>query len=311
MYKTSKLIKDLLKSSNIYTKIVNEIKMDISEFSFEEMIVITSENKRNNFKNNFFSILMVDLIKFLKVDKKNIIEYGKCLFYLRGIITCTDNIIDNESKGVIFLNEIKEDVTKNTLLILILQKKLHETIFKLDKEKLEINTMVLESIYLIAKSEGLRNRNLYKSYPTYNFILNHIHSGIGGELLKIGIAIPKKIEKDKNFEEISHALYNLGMSLQGLDDLCDIKEDFNNGKINLATSFYMERLKLEENSILELNILENSITKEYLNKVIGYSIKCFEGLEKIGYPINKQIGTKLLKHLFEIRGLIDLWEVYL
>ncbi len=36
---------------------------------------------------------MLSLIEFLETERGNRIKY---LFYLRGIITCTDNIIDEE-----------------------------------------------------------------------------------------------------------------------------------------------------------------------------------------------------------------------
>jgi len=100
------------------------------------------------------------------------------------------------------------------------------------------------------------------------------------------------------------------MSLQGLDDLCDMGEDFCAQKINLATSFFMERLEIDEETAANLDILETSVTEEYLQKIMGYSMESFNMLEEIGYPINKKLGMKLLFHLFKIRGLENLWNIY-
>lgn len=180
----------------------------------------------------------------------------------------------------------------------------------MDTKKTGISNKLLESIYLIAKSEGMRDHSIYENYPNYNFISHEIHGGIGGELLKIGVLVPLYREKNNKFKDISKALYCLGMSLQGLDDLCDMKEDFAAKKINLAISFFMEKLDIDDMKASRLNILNIDITKEYLNKIINYAMKSFDILEEIGYPINKKLGMKLLFHLFKIRGLEDLWNIY-
>ncbi len=310
MYTTGKLMKQLLKSNKIYNTVIKGVKKDLHTLSFFEKIEIQEKNLKENSKNNFFSIFMLSLIEFLEAERVDIIKYGKCLFYLRGIVTCTDNIIDDESKGAIFLNGIEEKTTQNTLLTLLLQKNLEKIIFELDIKNKGISNRVLESIYLIAKSEGMRDRVIYDSYPGCNFISREIHSGIGGELLKIGILIPLYREENNRFKDISKALYNLGMSLQGLDDLCDMKEDFFTQKINLATSFFMDNLHIDEESAVNLDILDSSATEDYLQEIMSYSMESFHILEEIGYPINKKIGMKLLFHLFKIRGLEDLWNVY-
>ena len=310
MYTTSKFMKQLLKSNKTYNRVTKDIKKDLSELSFFDNIEIQEKNLKENFKNNFFSIFMLSLIEFLEAEKKDIIKYGKCLFYLRGIITCTDNIIDDESKGVIFLKGIKEKVTENTLLTLLLQQNLEKIVFELDEKNIGISRKILESIYLIAKSEGIRERAIYDNYPNFNFISNEIHSGIGGELLKIGIIAPLYREKNDKFKDVSTILYNLGMSLQGLDDLCDMKEDFIAKKINLATSFFMNKLGIDEETAANLNILDNYTLREYLQKIMSYSTESFDILEEIGYPLNRKLGMKLLFHLFKIRGLEDLWNIY-
>lgn len=310
MYTTSKFMKQLLKSNKIYNTVIKDVRKDLYELSFFDKIEICEENLKENFKKNFFSIFMLSLIEFLETEREDVVKYGKCLYYLRGIITCTDNIIDNESKGAIFLNGIKEKTTENTLLTLLLQKNLEKIIFELDVKNTGISNKVLESVYLIAKSEGMRDRAIYGNYPDYNFISHEIHSGIGGELLKIGVLVPLFREKNDKFKDVSNILYNLGMSLQGLDDLCDMEEDFYAGKINLAASFFMDKLQVDEETAVNLDILETPATEEYLRKIIGYSMESFRILEELGYPINKKISIRLLSHLFKIRGLEDLWNIY-
>ena len=308
--KVEKDLKDLFKeSSKIYSLIMDEIENDISKISFYKDIEIKRSSMKENIRKNFFTLFMLSLIEFLDISKENKIKYGKCIFYLRGIITCTDNIIDNEKKGTIFLKGISEHVTENTLLTLFLYKNLEDILNSLDEEKRGISYKILEEIHIIAKSEGLRDCSLYEIYPSYKYIFNEIHSGIGGELLKIGLIAPKYLENDKNINRCLDSLYKLGLSLQGLDDLCDMKEDYDERKINLGIAFFMEKYSILEKEASEIDILNDKSTKEYLYEILEYALESFKDLENIGYPVDRKLGIKILKSLFEIRGLKKLWLV--
>lgn len=308
--KVEKDLKDLFKeSSKIYSLIMDEIENDISKISFYKDIEIKRSSMKENIRNNFFTLFMLSLIEFLDIPKENKIKYGKCIFYLRGIITCTDNIIDDEKKGTIFLKGISEHVTENTLLTLFLYKNLEDILNSLDEEKRGISYKILEEIHIIAKSEGLRDCSLYEIYPSYKYIFNEIHSGIGGELLKIGLIAPKYLENDKNINRCLDSLYKLGLSLQGLDDLCDMKEDYDERKINLGIAFFMEKYSILEKEASEIDILNDKSTKEYLYEILEYALESFKDLENIGYPVDRKLGIKILKSLFEIRGLKKLWLV--
>lgn len=308
--KVEKDLKDLFKeSSKIYSLIMDEIENDISKISFYKDIEIKRSSMKENIRKNFFTLFMLSLIEFLDIPKENKIKYGKCIFYLRGIITCTDNIIDDEKKGTIFLKGISEHVTENTLLTLFLYKNLEDILNSLDEEKRGISYKILEEIHIIAKSEGLRDCSLYEIYPSYKYIFNEIHSGIGGELLKIGLIAPKYLENDKNINRCLDSLYKLGLSLQGLDDLCDMKEDYDERKINLGIAFFMEKYSILEKEASEIDILNDKSTKEYLYEILEYALESFKYLENIGYPVDRKLGIKILKSLFEIRGLKKLWLV--
>lgn len=308
--KIEKELKDLFKNSNkVYSLIINEVEIDISKSSFYKDIEIKKSSIKNNIKKNFFTLFMISLIEFLDIKAENKIKYGQCIFYLRGIITCTDNIIDNEKKGAIFLNGISEHITENTLLMLLLYKNLEKILNDLDEEKIDVSSKVLGVIHTIAKSEGLRDCSLYDIYPSYRYIFNEIHSGIGGELLKIGLIAPKYLEKDYKIDVCLDSLYKLGLSLQGLDDLCDMKEDYESRKINLGIAFFMEKYKIKEKEASDIDIFKDQFTEEYLKEILEYALESFKNLENIGYPVNRKLGIKILESLFEIRELKILWLI--
>lgn len=82
------------------------------------------------------------------------------------------------------------------------------------------------------------------------------------------------------------------MALQALDDFFDIEEDEENGKINLLKSALLYSEKGEE-----------VVREEYLKKVSENAYNGFKILEDNEFPINKKEAKKVLKKLFELRGL--------
>ncbi len=69
-----------------------------SVFPFKEL------NAFKYFEKNFFSILFLSIFKAVGIPEGRILKYGVILHALRIIITCTDNILDDENKGPVFLN---------------------------------------------------------------------------------------------------------------------------------------------------------------------------------------------------------------
>lgn len=257
--------------------IEKEIYSDIDSEKFT--INFNNNNFVQGIKYNFFTILMLSILIHSDIERKRIISYGKIIIYLRQIITSTDNIIDRENKGIIFCNTIKDLYTKNIFVTIYIQDLLTKECNKLNLNGAEI---LFQEIFKIAESEALRDINIYDEYPSPKYILDKIHSGIGGKLLSISLLLPSKIEKDIKLKNYMEGLYEIGLSLQGIDDYCDVEEDILNGKVNLFNIENKEQL------------FKETIEKAY----IGFDI-----FEKNGYPIDRKSGKKLLNQLFKIRGI--------
>lgn len=282
-----KLIKLFKASNEIYIDILKALENEYIKFNFKDNIYLnTQKSFFENFKKNFFSLLMISILIESKIDKKRIIAYGKIIFCLRAIVTATDNIIDNENKGVVHILNIPEITSKN-----IFNTMLHQQIINLELENLKISssifTKILEDIFFIAKSEGLRDLKLYHSYPTFKYIEKNIHEGIGGKLLELSLIIPILIEKNSKLNSYSKGLFEIGMALQALDDLTDIDEDSLNCKINLATAY----------------ISESKTTENYLKNTLERALQGFKIFENLSYPIDRTSVLYILKKLFKIRGI--------
>ena len=294
--KNLKLSNLLLKSFNLLKKIQKEIQNDFQNFKYKDEIEFKFENEsfKDSLKKNFFTLLMLSIFIEAEIKKERMISYGKIIIYLRQIVTSTDNIIDNEKKGLIFLRSLKNDVVKNTFITLFCQDALTKEALKVSEGDSLVSIKILEKIYSIAISESLRDISQYKDYPTSEYILKNIHSGIGGELLEISLEIPKYIEKNSKMSSYSKGLYEIGMALQALDDFFDIDEDGEQGKVNLLVS----KILYEKQEIETLKL-------SYLNEVIENAYVGFKILEDSGFPISKVGAKKVMEKLFELRGLKD------
>ncbi|WP_047394085.1 hypothetical protein [Cetobacterium sp. ZOR0034] len=148
-----------LESFNILKEIQKEIQKDLKSLEFQKEIEVEFKNLNfmESFKKNFFTLLMLSIMIDCKISKKNVVKYGKIILYLRQIVTSTDNIIDDENKGIIFIDRLKNNVVSNSLVMLFCQNFLSKTCLEIDF-KSSLSQKILNKIYLIAESESLRDR---------------------------------------------------------------------------------------------------------------------------------------------------------
>ena len=300
-------------------KIEKEMKSEIKKLDFSKEFYFSGKKMEflESFKQNFFTLLILSILKQSGIKGKDLTEYGKVIYCLRAVITCTDNIIDTENKGVLFLKTPKNAVVNNVLLLMVCQNILITTLKNLGDDKGEVSRVILEKIHRVAESEGLRDEGLYKKYPAPQEIVEKIHGGIGGELLQLSLWAPMEMEKSASLEKFNDGLYDIGMSLQGLDDLSDMEEDLESGKVNLGISRLINSLSLEKSNLkLKFWISDENVSGEFRNFLSEYTKECIEkaleGFEKLregGYPVSRNEAVTLMKILFKLRGLENLWKI--
>lgn len=312
--KFSKLMKNAYKN---YLDVEKSIENRLSELEYGEDFIFPNKKLSfiESYKKNFFTFLMLSILDNMKIKKERLIKYGEINFCLRTIVTSTDNMIDNEKKGVIFLNNIENKTVNNTLLIMTMQNVMSIILRELGDHGETLN-FILNKIHSIAKCESLRDVNIYDEYPDSTHIINEIHRGIGGELLQLSLWAPTVLEKELTIvKEYNKALFFIGMALQGLDDLCDMKEDYDASQVNLGIA----RLKYSFNLNTDIfsgefdnNVLikdYSEIYNSYVDECIKTALKGFEKLKSLNYPISHKESIVLLKYLFELRGIKELWDI--
>jgi hypothetical protein len=288
-----------------------------SVFPFKEL------NAIKYFEKNFFSILFLSIFKVANIPEERIINYGVILHALRIIITCTDNILDNENKGPVSLNAgLDNPVINNSMLSLLAHKVMGQTIRKVsqdDETAVHIEVDILDSICSIAKGENATKVD--DIMPVPEKITENIHIKIGGELLRLALIAPIQNESDFNSELqcMESGVLKIGVGLQMLDDVTDVAEDISNTKVNYLASWIIYRGEDGTFSFEDLKEYANKKEKKFctdfnlsVTSVVNKAIeKALDGFDMLGhgrFPITRLKAIGILKLMFRLRGLSQEWE---
>ncbi len=289
-----------------------------SVFPFKEL------NAVKYFEKNFFSILFLSIFKAVGIPEERILKYGVILHALRTIITCTDNILDNENKGPVFLAVgIDNAVLNNTMLSLLAYKVMGQTIREVSHDAetaARIEAKILDSICSIGKGENVAK--IYDIMPVPRKITEDVHMKIGGELLRLALIAP--MENERGFvgelQNIEAGVLGIGVALQMLDDVTDAAEDLSHIKSNYLASWIMYQ---EEDGIFSFDDLKEYADKNDQNfctdfkrsvaSVVNSAIeKALDGFDMLccgGFPITRIQAVRILNLMFGLRGLTQEWKM--
>jgi hypothetical protein len=287
-------------------------------FPFKEL------NAIKYFEKNFFSILFLSIFKAVGIPEERIMNYGVILHALRIIITCTDNILDNENKGPVFLNaELDNPVLNNTMLSLLAHKVMGQAIREVSQDAetaARIEANILDSICSIGKGENVTKIDNVMPIPVE--ITNNVHMKIGGELLRLALIAPLENEREliSELQHMESGILNIGIALQMLDDVTDAAEDLSNTKANYLASWIMYQ---SEDGIFSFDDLkeyadtsgQNFCTdfKRSVASVVNSAIeKALDGFDMLccgGFPITRIQAVGTLKLMFGLRGLTQEWKM--
>lgn len=276
------------------------------------------------FEKNFFSILFLSIFKAVGIPEERIMNYGVILHALRTIITCTDNILDDEKKGSIFLNAgLDNAVLNNTMLTLLAQKVMGQAIREVShipETAARIEAVILDSICSIGKGENITK--IDDVMPVPEEITNNVHMKIGGELLRLALIAPLENEREliSELQYMESGVLNIGISLQMLDDVTDVAEDLLDIKSNYLASWIMYQ---GEDGIFSFDDLkeyadtsDQNICTDFkcsvasvVNSAIKKALDGFDMLCCGGFPITRIQAIGILKLMFGLRGLTQEWKM--
>lgn len=277
-------------------------------------------------QRNIFSILFLSIYRSLGIPQERCIFYGVLNHAIRGIVTATDNILDDEYKEMLPLR-FGENATRfmSVMHLLLFDRFLAQTIRMAAENNLispemqdEISQSIFDSMVPIgaeeASEEGGINEILHPSE-----ILSSVHMYKGGNLLRLAFVTPKIVEKhlDARLNQVDEGVYHIGMALQVIDDLTDFHDDLRDRRHNYLVSSIHHEGKAAEKRVLgeiiegrnqdaPIEQLFAASVHRVMNRAIGEALAGFDLLHKAGFWIDRQLAFGLIRQLFRLRRVANL-----
>lgn len=282
-------------------------------------------------ERNFFSILFVSIFQSIGIEPERVREYSAIIHMLRGIVTATDNILDDEDKGA-FRVELKAGrVLPNVLSILLQSGELQESIRRVTPNPREAKRAwgaVIDLLYAIGEEES-GEEGAVEDVLAPKQLLDEIHRFRGANLLLLAFVVPRLNEPE--FEvELEHAragVFRIGLALQILDDLADFEEDLRRRNHNILRSWLVHGASAGRDAVRKVADAELSAytaeqlkaphelfpqaTGEVMVMAIELALRGFDRLRSAGHPLDRDTARELIAALFRLRGLGHLWGRYL
>ncbi len=278
-------------------------------------------------QKNFFSILFLGIYRALNIPCSRRVMYGIMNHSIRGIVTGTDNLLDDEYKELLPLRfSDKATRFKSVMHILLFDRFLFRVLDEAAKDRLItledkylVQQKIFESMVLIGEEEATEEGGVSRILPPAE-ILSSVHMYKGGNLLRLAFVAPLILEKELSaeLEKADRGIYSIGMALQVIDDLTDFYSDIRRQNHNyLVSSVYFEgnaseRKKLDA-MLSNADALELPIEQEFtesvsrvMERAIGEALTGFDRLYEAGYWISRSQALGLIKYLFKLRGVKNL-----
>lgn len=278
-------------------------------------------------QKHFFSTLFLALYRATGIPEERRIFYGTINHSIRGIVTGTDNLLDNEYKemlplrfpdGAIKFKSVMHVLLFDRFLARILEDGSARGMLAAD-QRLAVMDAVFRAMVPIGAEEASEEKGVGRILPPSE-ILSSVHMYKGGNLLRLAFVAPLLLEKEKveKLERIDRGIYSIGMALQTIDDLTDFYDDLSNQRHNYLLSCISYEGSAEERQRLgrlapgnarEFPPVEQAYRESVsrvMRRAIGEALKGFGLLHEVGFWMTMPQALALIKHLFRLRGVAHL-----
>ena len=275
-------------------------------------------------QRNFFSILFLSVYSAVGIARDRRQHYALITHALRGLVTCSDNILDGEDKGAVRLRLGGGRVLPDILLILMQDGLLHTSVARLTPDAARQRRTcraLTDALVDIAREECTEEDAVEVALPPQE-VLETVHRYRGERLLQLAFVAPQVNEPElaDRIERARAAVGRLGLALQVLDDVTDFAEDIARRNHNVLRSWVVHRAPdgpvtdgaLAALPAARLGAPELSFpraTEQVLALAVEMSLEGFGMLHEAGHAIDRDSGLRLLEMMFHLRGLDRLWRL--
>jgi hypothetical protein len=276
-------------------------------------------------QRNFFSILFLSIFDALGISRERQHLHGMLLHAVRGIVTATDNILDDEAKGAVQLQLRGAKVLPNILVTLLEAGVFHQVLRELctnDERVADTWQGVMRALFSLGAEESEEEQAI-EDVLEPKALLEQVHRLRGGGLLLLAFIAPEINEPQLTdaVRQAKSGVNLIGLALQILDDLTDFQEDLRQRNHNMLRSWIVWHQPDGPCSDAELTRLSDDVleapethfriaTGQVMQIAIEMALAGFERLQEIGHPADRSTAQELIGAMFTLRGLARLWSLY-
>jgi len=282
-------------------------------------------------QRNIFSILFLAVYRAIGIPAERRLIYGVINHAVRGIVTGTDNLLDDEYKEMLPLR-FPADATRfksvmhillfDRFLFQIVEEAVRKRVFPEEHRQL-IQHKIFQAMVPIGDEEASEEKGVSAILPPAE-ILASVHMYKGGNLLRLAFVAPRLVEKGlfAPLEAADGGIYRIGMALQVIDDLTDFYDDLRDRRHNYLLSSIFHEGDISERQLLGqllaerpgsgppvAEIFRDSVGR-VMHRAIGEALAGFAALEEAGFWLNRRDALRLVRHLFRLRGVGDLLALW-
>jgi hypothetical protein len=275
-------------------------------------------------QRNFFSILFLAVYRALGIPREHRLFYGTINHCLRGIVTGTDNLLDDEYKELLPL-DFPERATrfKSAMHLLLFDRILDAAVERAAREGLvprgktrPLLQAVFQALVPIGAEEAREEAGIHKIISPAA-VLSSVHMYKGGKLLGLSFVAPRFLDEERAapLALADQGIYAIGVALQMIDDLTDFYEDIRNRNHNYLISVIDCEGTPEEKTRLRTVLaasgkegppIEDGFADslgQVMEQAIGRALDGFDLLARAGFPLERPAALSLIRALFRLRGV--------
>lgn len=259
-------------------------------------------------KTNVFSILFLAIYGALGIPPARRKFYGAVNSCVRGIVTATDNILDNEDKALLPLPLPSGAKRFKSVMSALLYDRVLDGLADDHgpEKKAAFQRELASALYTIGEVEAEEEVGLKKVAPAGE-IVRRVHARRGGNLLKLAFIAPSVYEKENRdaLEKAAEGVHSIGMALQMVDDVVDLAEDAR----GLKNNYLLSRLLSEKfghgialGGWKALAGVRPGLVGEAVDIAVADALAGFRTLHSLGFGLDEAAAKKFIATLFELRG---------
>jgi hypothetical protein len=275
-------------------------------------------------RRHFFSSLFLAIYRTAGVPRERRLFYGVLNHAIRGIVTGTDNLLDDEYKEMLPL-AFPERATrfKSVMHILLFDRILFSLIDEavaaglIDRvQSRVISREVFGAMVPIGAEEATEEGGVCGVLSPAE-ILASVHMYKGGNLLRLAFVAPLFLETGEigvRLQTADRGIFSIGMALQVIDDLTDFYDDLRDRRHNYLVSTIQHEGSLDERARLAALLAgrgaEIPVEQAFaasagraMARAIGEALDGFERLHSTGFWLDRPQSLELIRHLFVLRGV--------